>query len=79
MIVIDEIGKMELFSRKFENAVRDIFRNKNIQVIATVPLKGKLNIVEQLKQNEDCQLFTVSILIWEIFVNSFDFFFTGKL
>lgn len=58
--MIDEIGKMELFSKKFENAVRDIFKNKTIQVIATVPMRGKLNIIEQLKQSEDCQLFSVS-------------------
>lgn len=54
---------MELFSGKFEKAVRDIFKNKNVTIIATVPLKGKINLVEQLKQNEGCHLFTVSIFI----------------
>lgn len=52
---------MELFSNKFENRMRDILNDKNIQVIASVPVKGKLNIVEQLKKNKDCVVFTVSI------------------
>lgn len=52
---------MELFSKKFEFAVRAIFKNKNLQIVATVPFKGRFNIVEELKQNENSKLFAVII------------------
>lgn len=52
---------MELFSVKFEKAVNDIFKNDSVTIIATVPLKGNIKLVEQLKGREDCRVFTVSI------------------
>jgi nucleoside-triphosphatase THEP1 len=38
LIVIDEIGKMELFSKKFQNFIREIFLS-DIPVIATIGLR----------------------------------------
>jgi len=38
LIVIDEIGKMELFSMKFQNFIRKIF-SSNLPVLATIGLK----------------------------------------
>lgn len=58
--IIDEIGKMELCSKKFEAAVGKTFKKKNNCIIATVPIKGRSTIVEQLKKDQNCQLFTVS-------------------
>lgn len=52
---------MELFSRKFEDAVASLFKNSSVQILATVPVKGPY-FVETLKKNPNCQLFTVSIL-----------------
>ncbi|NVM38499.1 MAG: hypothetical protein HWN81_23105 [Candidatus Lokiarchaeota archaeon] len=38
LIVIDEIGKMELFSKKFQNFIKNIFTSK-MPVLATIGLK----------------------------------------
>jgi len=38
LIVIDEIGKMELFSRKFQTFIKNIFSSK-ISIVATIGLK----------------------------------------
>ncbi len=57
LIVLDEIGKMELFSRKFQEFVKKIFRS-NISIIATIgkkmqhPLKDYiLNVPEVILFN----------------------------
>ena len=38
LVVIDEIGKMELFSQKFQNLIKNIFTSK-IPILATIGLK----------------------------------------
>ena len=38
LIVIDEIGRMELFSKKFQNFIKNIFSTK-ISILATIGLK----------------------------------------
>ena len=53
---------MELFSKKFEAAVSNALKNKFLQIIATVPIKGP-PFVERLKRDMECQLFTVSFFI----------------
>ncbi|CAH1099674.1 unnamed protein product [Psylliodes chrysocephalus] len=60
LMIIDEIGKMEMFSKKFQAGVRNVFNNKDIRVIATVPLNGGPLLVKQLKERSDCSLITVS-------------------
>ncbi|XP_017096132.2 nucleoside-triphosphatase THEP1 [Drosophila bipectinata] len=49
LLIIDEVGKMELFSKRFESAVRDLLQQKTPLVI-TIPQKGSLPLVEQLKK-----------------------------
>lgn len=62
VIVIDEIGKMELFSKAFQDAVHKIFNSLNCVIIATVPVsKGKpFPIVDELLSRKDTVLFTVT-------------------
>ena len=60
-IIIDEIGKIECFSRRFQSVVRALYStNKNI--ISTIPLsKGKpLPLVEELSSRSDTSIMTVS-------------------
>lgn len=57
LIVIDEIGKMELFSSRFRSLVCDVL-NSDKQVLAVVPLKGG-EFIRQIKQREDVRLFEV--------------------
>jgi nucleoside-triphosphatase THEP1 len=48
LIVIDEIGKMELFSTRFRSLVRDAL-NSDKQVLASIPLKGN-EFIREIKQ-----------------------------
>ena len=65
VIVIDEIGKMELLSHGFVNAVRNIFEQKpkdtSDLVLATIPIAGHKTHwqVEELRHRKDCMLFEV--------------------
>lgn len=62
VVIIDEIGKMELFSRRFANAVEEIFVHGNCSVVATIPIaKGKpLPLVERIRSRSDVKLFEVT-------------------
>lgn len=62
VIVIDEIGKMELCSRYFSEAVKGVFADPKAVVIATIPVpKGKpLPLVEEIRRRKDVLLVTVT-------------------
>ena len=62
VLVIDEIGKMELFSKNFVEAARSAFYYKNVVVLATIPVAHNRShwLVEELRRREDCRLFEVS-------------------
>nr|CAI5857960.1 unnamed protein product [Callosobruchus analis] len=60
LLIIDEIGKMELFSKKFMNAVTTIVKNKSVKILATVPVKSSCSLVVQLKQDNQFELITVT-------------------
>lgn len=54
LIVIDEIGKMELFSDRFRNVVRDGL-NSHKQLLATIALEGE-GFIRDIKQRSDVRL-----------------------
>jgi len=58
LIVIDEIGKMELFSNRFRSLVCDAL-NSDKQVLASIPLKGNV-FIRETKQRLDIHLFEVT-------------------
>jgi nucleoside-triphosphatase len=58
LIVIDEIGKMELFSNCFRNLVCDALKADK-QVIATIALKGN-DFIREIKQRLDIHLLEVT-------------------
>jgi nucleoside-triphosphatase len=58
LIVIDEIGKMELFSNRFRNLVWDTL-NTDKQVLATIPLKGN-DFIRKIKQRLNAHLLEVT-------------------
>lgn len=63
LMVIDEIGKMELFSHKFESEVRLLFDQPDVVILATVPVQSKhksLLLVDQLISRKDVNLYEVS-------------------
>lgn len=62
VFVIDEIGKMELFSQSFIRAVRQTLDSPSCTVLGTIPIpKGKpLGLVEEVRSRRDVKVFTVS-------------------
>ncbi|NWU79090.1 NTPCR triphosphatase, partial [Onychorhynchus coronatus] len=60
--VIDEIGKMELFSQAFIQAVRQTLAGSETVVLGTIPIpKGKpLDLVEEIRSRKDVKVFNVS-------------------
>ncbi|KAK2491758.1 hypothetical protein MC885_021808 [Smutsia gigantea] len=60
--VIDEIGKMELFSQPFIQAVHQTLATPGTVVLGTIPVpRGKpLALVEEIRQRDDVKVFSVS-------------------
>ncbi|XP_055625357.1 nucleoside-triphosphatase THEP1 [Toxorhynchites rutilus septentrionalis] len=64
ILLLDEIGKMELKSRKFEENIKRITDGvirEELFLIATIPLKVRLNTVERLKTIQNVRLFHVTL------------------
>ena len=61
VIVLDEIGKMELLSHSFCTAVRKVFEQEGVIILATVPISKvkPLQLVEEIKIRSDCILYEV--------------------
>lgn len=62
VFVIDEIGKMEMFSSSFIQAVRKLLLNPNLTVVATIPIsRGRpIPFIEELRNGKNTKLFTIS-------------------
>jgi len=58
LFIIDEIGKMECFSKKFVTAVRQLFASDK-SVLATVAKKGK-GLISDVKNHPDTKLFNLT-------------------
>ena len=58
LIVIDEIGKMELFSNRFQRLVCDCL-NSDKQVLASIALKGN-EFIAAIKRRSDIRLLEVT-------------------
>ena len=61
VMVIDEVGKMELFSQSFSDIVNRLFQRRDIVLLATIPVARQRSpwLVEKLRSNPDCILFEV--------------------
>ena len=58
LFVIDEIGKMECFSKKFVAAVRRLFASEK-SILATVAMKGK-GLISEVKNYPNTELFNLT-------------------
>ncbi len=56
-VVIDEVGKMECFSKRFLLLLEEVLRGPK-DIIATVALKGG-GLIEAIKRRPDVQVFTI--------------------
>ena len=61
MVIVDEVGKMELFSQSFISSVRELFSLQQATILATVPLTKQRPIlfVDELKNRKDVTLIEV--------------------
>ncbi|XP_076831207.1 cancer-related nucleoside-triphosphatase isoform X2 [Brachyhypopomus gauderio] len=62
VFVIDEIGKMELFSQAFIQAVRLTLEHSACSILGTIPIpKGKpLGLVEEIRARKDVKVFIIT-------------------
>ncbi|XP_062542607.1 cancer-related nucleoside-triphosphatase homolog isoform X2 [Armigeres subalbatus] len=63
LLLLDEIGKMEMKSKSFAERmlqITDGVARGGIFFVATIPLKATLDIVERLKRTKNAQLFHVT-------------------
>jgi nucleoside-triphosphatase len=58
IVLIDEIGPMELFSKNFKNIVLEALDSEN-PVIATIKLKGS-KFIDTIKSRKDILIYTLS-------------------
>ena len=58
LIVLDEIGNMELLSDRFSRLVRDVLASDK-KVLASIPLKDS-SFIREIKQRPDIHLFAVT-------------------
>ncbi len=59
IIVIDEVGPMELFSRRFREAVTQALRSGKI-IIGTIHFKARDPLIEDIKSREDAEVLEVT-------------------
>ncbi|XP_020642463.3 cancer-related nucleoside-triphosphatase [Pogona vitticeps] len=60
--VIDEIGKMELFSQSFIQVVSQILSGSGVVMLGTIPVpKGKpLGLVEEIRNRKEVKVFNIT-------------------
>jgi len=58
LIVIDEIGKMELLSNRFRSLIRDVLASDK-QLLATIAL-GSEGVIQEIKRRSDIHLLEVT-------------------
>jgi nucleoside-triphosphatase len=58
LVIIDEIGKMECFSERFKECLRECL-NSEKWVLATIALKGS-GFMEEVKRRHDIKLFEIT-------------------
>ena len=59
ILIVDEIGKMECFSKTFLRKVREILRDDS-PVLATIPFQGGGDFLEEIRRMRDVETFTVT-------------------
>lgn len=64
LLVIDEIGKMELFSELFKSRVGNIFSNQSQHVVlATIPIRKSDALIENIRNHSKGKVWTVSLTL----------------
>ena len=65
VLLIDEIGKMECFSSKFQSLVREIFFSDSYEgdiIVATIPVKFEsIGLVKEIVNKSDTEIIEVTV------------------
>jgi len=70
IIVVDEIGKMELFSSEFEQAVSQLLSHTSVTLLGTIPQKRAIAVkfADKVRSSPTVHLFEVRMFI--VFLSS---------
>lgn len=62
--MVDEIGKMELFSSKFEQMIHQLMSRSDLTILATIPDKRKVPValVDEIRRSSTVHLFEVRLV-----------------
>jgi len=60
VVAVDEIGPMELYSQRFKQAVKQALDSRKL-VLAVVHAKARDPLINEAKQREDAEIFTVTL------------------
>jgi nucleoside-triphosphatase len=60
VVAVDEVGPMELFSQRFKQAVKQALDSRK-PVLAVVHAKARDPLINEAKQREDAEIFTVTL------------------
>jgi nucleoside-triphosphatase len=61
IVVIDEIGKMEMCSRRFVGVIHKLFLITGKTIIATIPISSSIPLINEIKSQKDVKLFDTRI------------------
>ncbi|KAH8258776.1 hypothetical protein KR038_008605, partial [Drosophila bunnanda] len=59
LLVIDEVGKMEMLSKQFQSTIDDLLQKQQIPLMVTIPEKSSLKL-ERLRKSPKSMLFQVT-------------------
>lgn len=59
LYIVDEIGKMECMSSRFNDAIRNLL-NANKPLIATIAKKGE-GLIDEVKRRPECEMWEVNV------------------
>nr|CAB3264472.1 cancer-related nucleoside-triphosphatase homolog [Phallusia mammillata] len=63
IFVLDEVGKMELFSKTFQTKVTAILKRKDVTTLGTIPIKrgGGIPFVEYIRTLPNVKVFDITV------------------